>query len=89
MNETLTAIKTALSIHLNVGQNITINSTAIFASLQTKIASSLSNTTIIPFDNTQIHFPSSHILNLNNNDLVSIHVSYIHSLIPSNYQKTI
>ena len=75
MNETMTAITAALKVHLNVGQNMTVNTTAVFVSWEMGLKTSLINKTIHPFDNAQIRLPSTLNSNLSGNDVFSLRVS--------------
>lgn len=61
-------------MHLNRGQNITLNTTVMFTSFERKMVSSLLNKTVIPFDNALIQLPASQILNLSDHYVVSVHV---------------
>jgi hypothetical protein len=69
--ETISLLTAALHIHLNIGQNFTINTSSVFMSLETTSMESLSNKLIQQIENTQIHLPST--IN-QNNSIVSIQV---------------
>lgn len=74
----MTAITASINVHLTIGQNIIINTTELFVSLESNLAASLSNKTIVPFDGAQIHLPPLFISNLNESDVVSLRVSYFY-----------
>jgi len=75
VTETFSSITTALNVHLNIGQRITMNTTAVFGSLETASIASLSNKLIQQVGNSQIRIPSTFNLSLNNNASVSLQVS--------------
>ena len=78
MNEIISSITSVLDIHLNIDQNMIINTSAIFFSLEKITSESLSNR----LNNTQIRLPSI----LNNNSIVLLRVSFSNDLF---YFKTI
>ncbi|CAF4649449.1 unnamed protein product [Rotaria socialis] len=72
VNETMVAITTALKVHLNIHQSITVNTTAVFASWETALKTSLFNKTIQPFDSAKIHLPLTLNSNLSDSEVVSL-----------------
>ena len=66
VKETISLLTSALNIHLNIGQNLTMNTSSIFMSLETISIESLSNKFIQPIGNAQIHIPS----NFNSNIII-------------------
>ena len=62
---TLNLLTNALKVHLNVGQNITINTSAIFMSLETLSPSALSRRTVYQAEGAHMQLPS--ILRINAN----------------------
>jgi hypothetical protein len=64
----------SLNIHLNIGQNLIMNTPSVFISLETTSIESLSNKLIEQMGNVQIHIPSNIQLNSNNNLSVSLRV---------------
>jgi hypothetical protein len=70
----ISVLTSALNIHLNIGQNSTMNTTAVFMSLETLSSiQSLSNKQIQQIGNAQIHLP---ILNMNSSGRISLRVRY-------------
>ena len=68
----MTALLTsALNIHLNIGQNLSMNTPAMFMSLETLSIESLSNKRIEQVGNAQIHLPT---LDFENNRRISLRV---------------
>ncbi|UJR38826.1 hypothetical protein I4U23_031491 [Adineta vaga] len=65
--ETLSLITSAVNIHLNIDQHMTVNTSSVFLSLETLSISSLRNKIIQPFPNSQIQIPSIFNLTVNNN----------------------
>jgi hypothetical protein len=66
--ETISLLTATLNIHLNIGQNVAMNTSSVLMSLETTFMESLSNKFIHQIENTQIHLPST--INQNNNNLV-------------------
>ena len=64
----------ALSAHLNIGQQSTINTSSIFMSLETLSVDSLANKQLRPCDSVQIRFPSYWPSNITNETLLSLRV---------------
>jgi hypothetical protein len=68
----ISALTSALNIHLNIGQNSTMNTSAAFMSLETLSSiQSLSNKKIQQVGNAQIHLPT---LNMNHSGTISLQV---------------
>ena len=67
-------LTSALNIHLNIGQNLTMNSPSVFMSLETTSFESLSNKLIEQIENAQIHIPSNLNSNSTNNGTISLQV---------------
>jgi hypothetical protein len=74
--ETISLITAALNIHLNIGQNLTMNTSSVFMSLETISVESLSDKTIEQVGNAQIRLPSTFASNINNNQTVSLRVCF-------------
>jgi hypothetical protein len=55
--ETISSLTLALNIHLNIGQNFTINTPEIFLFLEKSKIEFLSNKTFKQVGNAQIHMP--------------------------------
>ena len=62
--ETLSLLTKILQTHINIGQNCTINTSALFLSLETISVASLSNRIVQLTENAQVHLPSS-LTNIN------------------------
>jgi hypothetical protein len=67
----ISSLTSALNIHLNIGQNSTLNTSAAFMSLETLSIQLLSNKQIQQVGNAQIHLPT---LNINQNRTVLLQV---------------
>jgi hypothetical protein len=74
VTETISLITSALNIHLNIGQNLTMNTSSVFLSIETTSIISLSNKIIRQVGNAQMHIPSSFTLSTNNNTSISLRV---------------
>jgi hypothetical protein len=74
--ETVSLLTSALNIHLNIGQNQTINTSSVFMSLETISVESLSNKLIQPIGNAQISLPSNINSNMNNDQTISLRVCF-------------
>ncbi|CAF1341570.1 unnamed protein product [Adineta ricciae] len=57
--ETHSLLTKILQAHINIGQNCTINTSALFLSLETISVASLSNKLVQLTENAQVHLPSS------------------------------
>jgi hypothetical protein len=73
--ETLSSITAALNIHLNIGQNTIMNTSAVFVSLETASISSLPSKLIQQVGNAEIRLPSIFNSILNSKGSVSLRVS--------------
>jgi hypothetical protein len=74
MNEIVSLLTLSLNIHLNIGQDIIMNTSQAFMSLETKSLEYLSNKLVKQVGNAQIEFPSSFNANISNNPTISIRV---------------
>jgi hypothetical protein len=63
-----------LNIHLNIGQNLTMNTSEIFLSLETIQVHSLSNKTIKQVGDAMIYIPLDFDSNLQENQTISLRV---------------
>ncbi|CAF4247134.1 unnamed protein product, partial [Adineta steineri] len=72
MNNLKSLLTSSLNIYLNIGQNILINTSQVFMSLETKANEFLSNKFTQSISNAQIQFPQNLNLNLTNNSKISI-----------------
>ncbi len=71
MRSLLTSI---LNIHLNIGQNLTINTPEVYMSLETLTVEALPNKQIQHIGNAQIHVPANFMANVDRNSTISIRV---------------
>ncbi|CAF1138200.1 unnamed protein product [Rotaria magnacalcarata] len=69
---TLELIAATLKVHLNEGQHMTINASTVFAAWESASLDSLLNKTIVPFENAQIHLPTTLSLNLSSSKRISL-----------------
>jgi hypothetical protein len=76
MNEMISLSTSALNIHLNIGQNVSINTSSTYMSLETTSIESLSNKIIKQVGNAQSDIPSNLNLNTTNNSSISVRVSF-------------
>ena len=76
MNKTISLLTSLLNIHLNIGQNLTINTPQIFMSLETITVQALSNKTIEQIGNSQMFIPSNIYLSLNKSQTISLRVCF-------------
>ena len=74
VTKTITLVTAALNIHLNIGQNLTRNTSALFISLETTSLQSLTNKIIQPFNNAQIRIPTHFQSNSTTNTTISLQV---------------
>ena len=72
--ETISLMTSALNVHLNIGQNLTINSSSVFLSVETTSISSLSNKLIQQIGDAQIRIPSSFSLTTEDSSSISLRV---------------
>ncbi len=73
--QTLSLLTSALNIHLNIGQNLIMNTSSVFLSLETTSLNSLSNKLIKQIGNAQIQMPSNFKLNSTDNTSISLRVN--------------
>ena len=73
---TLALLTSSLNIHLNTGQNLTMNTPSLFMSLETISIQSLSQRTIQQPGSARIQIPPSVQLNSNNHTSVSLRVRH-------------
>ncbi|CAF4813661.1 unnamed protein product, partial [Rotaria socialis] len=59
VEQTISLISSALNIHLNLGQNLTVNTSSIFMSMETISVGSLSNKSIEQIGDARIQMPSN------------------------------
>ena len=64
----------ALNAHLNIGQNLTMSSSSIFVSLETRTLESISNQSIQQMGKGRIRIPSNFNSTLNKNQTISLRV---------------
>ena len=67
---TLNLLTNALKVHLNVGQNITINTSAIFMSLETLSIAALSRRTVYQTEGAHMQLPSIMQINANSTPIL-------------------
>jgi hypothetical protein len=72
--EMISLLTSTLNIHLNIGQNLTINTSEVFMSLETLTMDFLSNKQIQQVGNAQISIPTNFNSNINKNSTISIRV---------------
>ena len=73
-SQTIALLTAALNRHLNIGQDVTMNTSSVFMSVKTVSLESIANTLIRPIGNAQIHLPSALISNETANQTVSLRV---------------
>jgi len=73
--ETLSLLTSSLNIHLNIGQNLLMNTSSVFISLETTSIESLSNKFIEQSGNAKIQIPTNFELNSTNNNSITLRVS--------------
>src|SRR5690349_18937590 len=76
MNKILSLLTPSLNIHLNIGQNLIMNTSQVFMSLETKSINSLSNKQIKQVGNAKFHLPTNIKSNKNDNETISIRVCF-------------
>jgi hypothetical protein len=79
VTEMISLITSSLNIYLNIGQNLTMNTSQTFMSLETISIQSLSNKIVKQIGNAQMHIPSDFLLNTTNNLSISLRVSFYYS----------
>ncbi|CAF4886443.1 unnamed protein product, partial [Rotaria socialis] len=75
VEQTISLISSALNIHLNLGQNLTVNTSSIFMSMETISVGSLSNKSIEQIGDARIQMPSN--LQFNSTDSSSLSIQSI------------
>ncbi len=73
----MSLLTSALNINLNIGQNLTLNTSSVFMSLETISIQSLPNKMIQPVGNAQIQLPSNLNSDFDNDQTVSLRVCSI------------
>lgn len=73
--QTLSLLTAAVNIHLNIGQNLVMNTSALLMSLETTSIQSLSNRSIQQTDNAHIHIPTDFQINATDNTSITLRVS--------------
>jgi hypothetical protein len=73
----MSLLTSALNIDLNIGQNLTMNTSSIFMSLEIISIKSLSNKMIQPVGNAQIQLPSNLNSDFDNDQTISLRVCSI------------
>lgn len=71
-------ITSSLHIHLNLGQNLTINTSQTFMSFETISMEAFKNRIIQQVGNAQFQIPSNFTLNTTDNSSISLRVSFIY-----------
>lgn len=77
VSEIMELITKTLSIHLNVGQNIVVNTSSVFITIETAPHTSLENKTIESIGSSRIHLPDSIHLSNYSGDSISIRVCFL------------
>ena len=80
VNEMISLVTSSLNIHLNIGQNMTMNTSEVFMSLETLSMESLFNKSIKQVGNAEINLPLEFNLN-NNNQTILLRVCFYCKLI--------
>jgi hypothetical protein len=75
----------SLMVHLNIGQNQTMNTSSVFLSVETTSIESLSNKVIQQAGNAQIRIPSSFNLSTNDNTSISLRVCFLIIVLNSSF----
>jgi hypothetical protein len=63
----ISLLTSVLKVHINIGQNVLMNTSAAFMSFETRSFQSLSNKTIQQVGNSQIHLPDNFDSNITDN----------------------
>ena len=71
---TMSLITSALNIHMNIGQNLSIDSSTVSMSIERTSAASLANKIIDQVGGAQIRIPSIFTLITNDNTSISLRV---------------
>jgi hypothetical protein len=80
--ETFSLLTSALNIHLNIDQNLQMNTSSVFMSLETIGIQSFSNKYIGQSGNAHIQIPSNFQLNSTDNTSITLRVSLFNSNLP-------
>ncbi|CAF4145951.1 unnamed protein product, partial [Adineta steineri] len=72
MNEIISLLTSTLNIHINIGQNLTINTPSTFMSLESISIESLSNKQIPQVGNARVNIPKHFNSNINDNSAVML-----------------
>ena len=72
----ISLLSLSINIHLNLEQNLIINTSKVFSSLKTLSFQSLSNQILKQVGNALVQFPSQFNSNLNQNQTISLRVNY-------------
>jgi hypothetical protein len=72
----ISLLTSSLNIQLNIDQNLIINTSSIYMSLQKVSIGSLSNKIIQQVQNSQIYLPSNFNSNIDNTQILSIRVCF-------------
>jgi hypothetical protein len=75
VTETILLLTTALNTHINIGQNLTMNTPSVFMSLETLSVQSLSDKQIQLVGGAEIRIPSN--LNISYNTTLSLRVCFL------------
>ena len=76
MADTFAFVSAALNIHLNIGQNTTINTSSVFVTMETASPNALASRVLEPMAGAQIRLPSTLQVNTTDNaSSVSLRVS--------------
>ena len=74
MNKILSVLTSALNIHLNIGQDLVLNTPNVFTSLETLSPETLSNRKIQQVGTAQVSLPAKFNLTTNSNSTLSLRV---------------
>ncbi|UJR11342.1 hypothetical protein I4U23_015523 [Adineta vaga] len=72
MNKLISLLTSTLNIHMNIGQNFSIETSQVLMTLETVSSQSLSNSSTKQIGNSQIHLPSNGTVDLNKSEKISI-----------------
>ena len=76
VNEMISLLTSTLNIHLNIGQDLVMNTSEVFMSLETRSMESLVNKEIKQVGDAGIRLPSNFNTNISSNATVSIRVCF-------------
>jgi hypothetical protein len=74
--ETISFLTSALNVHLNIAQNMTINTSSVFMILKKTSLKSISNRSIEQIENSQIYIPLNITSNITNDTIISFRVCF-------------